>query len=81
MGRLFRFLNVTIAFTLLASLFVGVAPVMAQPGQAKPSVVQNDNANAPFVPGEVLWDFLRPSFSRASMPRPPLLPKWLARKL
>lgn len=57
MGRLFRFLNVTVALALLASLFVGVAPVAAQPGPAKPLDAGISNSNAPFVPGELVVGF------------------------
>ncbi len=57
MKKLFRFLNLMVAAALLVSLFVGVAPVMAQAGQAKPFTSVNTDGDAPFMPGEVVVVF------------------------
>ncbi len=62
MRRLFRFLNMAVAFALLASLFVGVAPVMAQSGHTKPVAAENLNGNSPFVPGEIVVGFAPTKF-------------------
>ena len=54
MRKLFHFFNILIALSLVASLFMSFMPAEARTGGAAPLAHQQMDANAPYVPGEVV---------------------------